>query len=380
MCLKRFLEGGRKGEPRKHGANADPNLLLPVLNDKYRCGCSSALSANRWLVWKNRKQHTRSISSLPSTPTRTSCEPHIRYMPSPVRASASTSIRRLSQTARQLSNGSSPTIHTMASAQDYKTRAVGAPNTLDYRVYLENTKTGLPASPFHDVPLFADESKTILNMIVEIPRMDQRQGRDLQGGELQPFQAGHQEGQVAIRAQLLPAQGLHLELRAFPQTWEDPHHTHPDTKAKGDNDPLDVCEIGEQVGYTGQIKQVKFSVSCALLDEGETDWKVIVIDVNDPLASKLNDIEDVERPPPRPHPCHQRVVPHLQDPRWKAEKPVRLLRRGQEPQVRHRDRPRVQRGLEEAHRRSGRCRRDQLDQLRRPGFQGSRWWLGQRCG
>src|SRR5271154_2390841 len=28
---------------------------------------------------------------------------------------------------------------------------------------------------------------------------------------------------------------------------------------------------------------------------GETDWKVIVIDVNDPLASKLNDIEDVER-------------------------------------------------------------------------------------
>ena len=32
----------------------------------------------------------------------------------------------------------------------------------------------------------------------------------------------------------------------------------------------------------------------ALLDEGETDWKVIVVDVNDPLASKLNDVEDVE--------------------------------------------------------------------------------------
>ena len=26
----------------------------------------------------------------------------------------------------------------------------------------------------------------------------------------------------------------------------------------------------------------------ALLDEGETDWKVIVIDINDPLASKMN--------------------------------------------------------------------------------------------
>jgi inorganic pyrophosphatase len=79
------------------------------------------------------------------------------------------------------------------------------------------------------------------------------------------------------------------------QTWEDPNVTHPETKAKGDNDPLDVCEIGEQVGYTGQVKQVKVLGIMALLDEGETDWKVIVVDVTDPLASKLNDIEDVER-------------------------------------------------------------------------------------
>jgi inorganic pyrophosphatase len=81
----------------------------------------------------------------------------------------------------------------------------------------------------------------------------------------------------------------------YPQTWEDPSQTHAETKAKGDNDPLDVCEIGEQVGYIGQIKQVKVLGVMALLDEGETDWKVIVVDVQDPLASKLNDIEDVER-------------------------------------------------------------------------------------
>ena len=59
--------------------------------------------------------------------------------------------------------------------------------------------------------------------------------------------------------------------------------------------PVDVCEIGEAIGYTGQVKQVKVLGIMALLDEGETDWKVIVVDVNDPLASKLNDIEDVER-------------------------------------------------------------------------------------
>ena len=32
-----------------------------------------------------------------------------------------------------------------------------------------------------------------------------------------------------------------------------------------------------------------------LLDKGETDWKVLVIDVRDPLAEKLNGVKDVER-------------------------------------------------------------------------------------
>jgi inorganic pyrophosphatase len=82
---------------------------------------------------------------------------------------------------------------------------------------------------------------------------------------------------------------------AFPQTWEDPTVKHAETNANGDNDPLDVCEIGEAVGYVGQVKQVKVLGIMALLDEGETDWKVIVVDVNDPLAPRLNDIEDVER-------------------------------------------------------------------------------------
>ena len=49
------------------------------------------------------------------------------------------------------------------------------------------------------------------------------------------------------------------------------------------------------MGYTGQVKQVKVLGVMALLDEEETDWKVIVIDINDPLAPKLNDVEDVER-------------------------------------------------------------------------------------
>lgn len=33
----------------------------------------------------------------------------------------------------------------------------------------------------------------------------------------------------------------------FIQTWEDVDHTEPSTGTKGDNDPLDVCEIGQTV-------------------------------------------------------------------------------------------------------------------------------------
>lgn len=92
-----------------------------------------------------------------------------------------------------------------------------------------------------------------------------------------------------------PHHGYIWNYGAFPQTWEDPSQKHAETGANGDNDPLDVCEIGEAVGTVGQIKQVKVLGIMALLDEGETDWKVLVVDVNDPLAPRLNDIEDVER-------------------------------------------------------------------------------------
>jgi hypothetical protein len=50
----------------------------------------------------------------------------------------------------------------------YTVRKVGAPNTLEHRIYIE--KDGIPISPFHDIPLYANEQQTVLNMIVEIPR------------------------------------------------------------------------------------------------------------------------------------------------------------------------------------------------------------------
>jgi inorganic pyrophosphatase len=50
----------------------------------------------------------------------------------------------------------------------YTTRKVGAAHTLEHRIYIE--KDGVLVSPFHDIPLYANEQQTVLNMVVEIPR------------------------------------------------------------------------------------------------------------------------------------------------------------------------------------------------------------------
>ncbi|RKO98566.1 hypothetical protein CXG81DRAFT_28621 [Caulochytrium protostelioides] len=110
-----------------------------------------------------------------------------------------------------------------------------------------------------------------------------------------PIKQDIKKGKLRFVRNCFPHKGYIWNYGALPQTWEDPTVVHPDTKAAGDNDPLDICEIGEAVGYVGQVKQVKVLGCMALLDEGETDWKIIAIDVNDPLASKLNDIEDVAK-------------------------------------------------------------------------------------
>ncbi|EPS44610.1 hypothetical protein H072_1366 [Dactylellina haptotyla CBS 200.50] len=175
----------------------------------------------------------------------------------------------------------------------FNVRKTGAPHTIEHRVYVE--MDGKPISPFHDIPLYANEQKTILNMVVEIPRWTNAKLEISKDEILNPIKQDIKKGKLRFVRNCFPHKGYLWNYGAFPQTWEDPNSIHPETKAKGDNDPLDVCEIGELVGYTGQVKQVKVLGVMALLDEEETDWKVIVIDVNDPLAPKLNDVEDVER-------------------------------------------------------------------------------------
>lgn len=56
----------------------------------------------------------------------------------------------------------------MPQSETYTRKVVGTVGSLEYRLYLE--RNGSPISIWHDIPLYCDDDKKILNMVVEIPR------------------------------------------------------------------------------------------------------------------------------------------------------------------------------------------------------------------
>ncbi|KAL0074813.1 inorganic pyrophosphatase [Phycomyces blakesleeanus] len=189
-------------------------------------------------------------------------------------------------------NFHSATRMSIRAMSNYTRLATGTPFTESHRIYIE--KDGQIISPFHDIPLFTNTEKSVLNMVVEIPRWTNAKIEVATGEEFNPLKQDVKKGKVRFVRNCFPYKGYLWNYGALPQTWEDPTQSNPDTNARGDNDPIDVCEIGEKLGVAGEVKEVKVLGVMALLDEGETDWKVIAIDTKDPLANKVHDIKDVE--------------------------------------------------------------------------------------
>lgn len=166
----------------------------------------------------------------------------------------------------------------------------GTKYTSDFKHFAVENKKIL--SYFHDVPLDLDTQSKEANMIVEIPRWSNAKF-EISHGVGNPIQQDIKNGSVRFVKNLFPNKGYIHNYGAFPQTWEDPTSKHNGLNLFGDNDPLDVCDIGCSVLKTGDIKRVKILGSLALIDDGELDWKIIVINVTDPLSKDLHDIHDV---------------------------------------------------------------------------------------
>ncbi|XP_029016752.1 inorganic pyrophosphatase 2, mitochondrial [Betta splendens] len=198
-------------------------------------------------------------------------------------------------------------LHNTGTSMRYQAEQRGRPNSTDYRIYFK-TSEGTYISPFHDIPLIAeehqdsdvpakkakrDDSEVLFNMVVEVPRWSNAKMEIATKEPLNPIKQDVKKGKLRYVANIFPHKGYIWNYGALPQTWENPNHLDKNTQCCGDNDPIDVCDIGSEVCFAGQVIQVKVLGILAMIDEGEMDWKVIAVNTKDPDAKNLNNIQDV---------------------------------------------------------------------------------------
>merc|ERR1719375_2310180 len=158
----------------------------------------------------------------------------------------------------------------------YNTSSVGEPGTLEFRVKFSDD-SGKSISPWHDIPLQVKDG--VFNAIFEIPKMTKPKM------EVATKEEGNPIAQDEKKGKLRDYHGpIFWNYGMFPQTWEDPNAEDPALKCNGDNDPVDVVEIGSKALAQGTITAVKPLGALAMIDEGELDWKVIAVAVDDPMA------------------------------------------------------------------------------------------------
>ena len=192
-------------------------------------------------------------------------------------------------------------VHAKLSSEHFNVERVitqdsGVPYTLEYRLnfYYKQPNSALrQISPWHDVPLYRvghGAEGQIYNMVCEIPRYTRAKFECATGEPFNPIKQDTQHGKLRFYKH----GDIMFNYGFFPQTWEDPSYVNEQTGYPGDNDPIDVLDIGAKQLRTGEIVAVKILGVLALIDDGETDWKVIAISISDAMAHMLNDIDDVE--------------------------------------------------------------------------------------
>lgn len=153
------------------------------------------------------------------------------------------------------------------------------------------TASPQPVSLWHHLALRPSSSSNstphIVTFVNEIPR-GQREKLEL--STKQPWNPIVQDRNKKTGALRCFTYGdLPFHYGFLPQTWEDPSLRHHETGCVGDGDPLDVVDLSPCDRHVGDIVSVKLLGVLALIDEGETDWKLITVDVGSDWRS-LKDV------------------------------------------------------------------------------------------
>uniref|UniRef100_H3ALH7 inorganic diphosphatase n=1 Tax=Latimeria chalumnae TaxID=7897 RepID=H3ALH7_LATCH len=201
-----------------------------------------------------------------------------------------------------------PPIRFLRKMLHYSTEEKGQPNSAEYRLYFKNSD-GKYISPFHDIPLYASTeeendippkrsktvgTKTLYNMVVEVPRWTNAKMEIATKEPLNPIKQDVKKGKLRYVANIFPHKGYIWNYGALPQTWEDPHHKDKDLDCCGDNDPIDVCEIGSKVRFGPNL--VGHSVLPPLLSE--TMRMLLGVGWGEPSESLSHCIDDVRKHKP----------------------------------------------------------------------------------
>ena len=172
-----------------------------------------------------------------------------------------------------------------------------------YRVFYEYD--GMRISPWHDIPMRAKGSCTphpskpdcvdnqLFHFLCEIPKGETAKFEVHKSYPFNPVAQDHKKGKLRHYKYPVDKPGSLVNYGAIMQTWEDPQLLHPDTEAGGDNDPIDVLQINDKPCKLGEVMPVRVLGTLALVDGGETDWKVIAVDDRDASVANIRDIQDV---------------------------------------------------------------------------------------
>jgi inorganic pyrophosphatase len=146
----------------------------------------------------------------------------------------------------------------------------------DYRAFL--SVSGTTRSFWHDIPLFGN-TNNVIRYVSEIPK-----------GNNAKFEIALEEPGNPIRQDInkdgslrfFKAGPIPFNYGCAPQTWENPNVKDDRTLMYGDGDPIDIVEISDVPIQTGRVCEVKVLGVLGLIDQGETDWKIIAINAENP--------------------------------------------------------------------------------------------------
>eukprot|EP00887_Chlorella_sp_A99_P003507 scaffold7.g3507.t1 len=183
------------------------------------------------------------------------------------------------------------TLHGAVVRASYNKEVKGPAESFEFRLFLKD-KNGTVVSPWHDIPLYAGDGT--VNFVCEIPKESAAKMEVATDEPNTPIKQDTKKGKLRFYPY-----NINWNYGLLPQTWEDPSHTNKDVDAAGDNDPVDVVEIGSKQLEQGGVYKARRGGGAWRGGGGERDGKraagIIAINVDDPKAAVVNDVEDVER-------------------------------------------------------------------------------------